>query len=55
MHLIVIPVALVVLAMMSSTPEGRAEARERLKPVGRLVGLMTLGIWAVVFLPMLFK
>jgi hypothetical protein len=41
----------VFLALITSTSEGRAEARQRLKPIGRLLLIPTLLLWAALLWP----
>jgi hypothetical protein len=54
MHFLLVILGLIIFAMLSSTPEGRAEARERQKPFARFCLVITTAIWAAILLPALF-
>ena len=45
-------VALIIVSMLSSTPEGRAEARQRMKPFNRIIGAFTAGVVLLIVLGM---
>jgi hypothetical protein len=55
MHLLFGLVALIVLAMMSSTRQGRAEARERMKPFTTFCAFGTIALLAIFFAPYFFR
>lgn len=38
--------AVLALCLITSTRKGRAEMRDRIKPFGRIAGVLTLAFWA---------
>ncbi len=45
----------VLICFIGTKATARTAARVRLRPYGRIVGLITAAIWAAILLPELFK
>lgn len=50
MGVVILIAAVVVISVMSSTAEQRAAARERMKPIGRILLIPTLALLAAIIL-----